>query len=149
MWDALYFDNFCKFNFVDLQFLSNLLCDLVKLFGSEFEVRIGEAHVGLALHGYEVDVSVRDFESQYALSNLDARDGLFDSNGHLLCKDLKSCQFVILKVEEIVYLALGDAQRVPLLERADVEECIILVVLGNLVARYFACYDSAENCHKA
>ena len=68
---------------------------------------IGEAHVGLALHGYQVNVSVWNLQAQYALSHFYAGNSFLDGYGNLLGKNLKASQFLVGKVEDVINLAWG------------------------------------------
>ena len=115
---------------------------MLKFLGGKFQMGIGEAHVSLALHRNQVNVSVGNLKAQYTLSNLHAGNRFLDSDGNLLCENLKASQFLVGKVKDVVNLALGDYQSVTLLQRADVEECKIFVVLGNLVARNLTSYNT-------
>ena len=71
-----------------LQFLSDAFGYLLELFRRELQVWCIEAHVGLALHGDEVDVGMGNFEPQHALSYFDAGDGTLDGVGYLLRRGL-------------------------------------------------------------
>ena len=115
---------------------------MLKLLLAQFQVGVGEPHVGLALHGHQVDVGMRNFQAQYALAYLNAGDGFLNGNGHLLGKYLQAGQLFVGEVEDVVHLALGDDQCMSLLQGADIEECKVLVVLGNLVAGNLAGYDT-------
>ena len=84
-------------------------------------------------------------EAKYGLTYLDAGVCGFDGACNLLGKYLHFAYLFVCKVEEVINLVLGDHQCVSLGQGVDVEECIELVVLCNLVAGYFACYYSAEN----
>lgn len=121
---------------------ANRCCDLLKFLRSEGEGGGAEAHVFLALHGYEVDVGVGDFESEDALAYLDAGDGFLYGYGYALGKDLHGCYLVVFKVEDVVDFTLGYDEGVAFLQGVDVEEGEELVVLGYLVAGYLACYDA-------
>ena len=131
-----------------LQFLSDAFGYLLELFRRELQVWCIEAHVGLALHGDEVDVGMGNFEPQHALSYFDAGDGTLDGVGYLLGEHLKTGEFVVFEVEDVVHLTFGNHECVPFLQGADVEEGVVAVVLGYLVARYFAGYDAGKDaCH--
>ena len=108
---------------------------------------VGEPHVRLCLHGYEVYVGMWHLKPQYALSYLGAGECLLDGYGYLLGKDLQPCQFLVREVEDVVDLSLWYAQGVTFLQGTNVEECQIVLVLGNLVTGYFSCNYSAEYCH--
>ena len=109
---------------------------------------VGETHISLALHGHQMDVSMRNLKSQYALPHLDTRYCLADGNSHLLGKNLKSSQFVVRQIKDIIHLTLGDHQCMSLLQRTDVQESKILLVFCYLVARNLSCHYSGKYaCH--
>ena len=118
---------------------------LLELLGCELEVRVCKAHVGLALHGHEVDMSMGHLQAEHTLSDLDAGDGLLYCLCHLLGKHLESCQFVVLEVEYVIHFTLGNHEGMSLLQGADVEEGIVALVLSNLVARYLAGYNTGKD----
>ena len=122
-----------------LQLCAYACGNLIELLGGEGEMGIGKAHVCLALHGHEVNVCVGNFKTQYALAHLYARDGLADGDGHLFGEDLQTGYLLVAEVEDVVNLMLWDNQCVTFLQRVDVEEGKVVLVLGNLVARYLAC----------
>ena len=108
-------------------------------------MRVCKTHIGFGLHGNEMDMCVGHFQPEHALSDFDARNGALDGKGHFLCKDLESCQFIVFKVEDIIYLALGNNQSMSLLQGTDVEKGVVTLILSNLVARYLAGYNAGEN----
>lgn len=129
------------------ELLANRGCNLLELLGGELKVGVGEAHVLFALHGYKVNVCMWDFEAQDALADLDAWDGFPDGNSDFLGKYLQSGDFLVGEVEDVVNLALGYHECVAFLQGTDVEEGVVVFVLGNLVAGNLACYYFTENCH--
>ena len=130
------------------EFLADAFGYLLELFRCELQVWCIETHVGFALHGDEVDVGMGHFEAQHALSYLDAGDGTLDGAGYFLGENLKSGEFVVFEVEDVVHLAFGNHECMPFLQGADVEEGVVAVVLGYLVAWYFAGYDAGKDaCH--
>ena len=92
-----------------------------------------------------MDMSVRYFQSEHTLSDLDAGDGLLYCLCHFLGKNLKSGQFLVLKVEDVIHFSLGNHESMSLLQGTDVEEGIVTLVLGNLVAWYLACYNTGKD----
>ena len=129
-------------------FFSDAFCYLLELFRGEFEMRVCKAHISFALHGNEVDVCVRYLQSEHALTDLDTGNGALDGTRYFFGKDLKACQLIVFKVEDIIHFALGNHQSMTLLEGTDIEEGVIAFVLSNLVARYFAGHNTGKDgCH--
>ena len=122
-----------------LQLCAYAFGNLIEFLGGEGEVRICKAHVCLALHGYEVNVCMGNFKSQCALAHLDARNCLADGDGHLFGKDLQTGYLLVAEVEDVVNLVLWNYQCVAFLQWVDIKEGEVVLVLGNLVARYLAC----------
>ena len=87
-------------------------------------------------------MSVGHFESQHSLTYLHAWESGLDGDGNLLGEQLEASQYIVLHVEDIVYLAARNDQRVALDERIDVKKSVVFVVFGNFVARNFTCYYS-------
>ena len=87
-------------------------------------------------------MSVRHLESQYTLSHLDTRDSLLDGEGNPLGKDLHSRNFSVAEVKDIIHLPLGYYERMPLLERVDVEKSEELFVFVYPIAGNLACDDT-------
>ena len=133
---------------VCLQLFTYLGSYLCKLFRCKRQLGIAEEHVALLLKGYEVYVCVRYLHTQYRHADALAGEGLFQCHSHLLGKEVKACQLLILKIEDIVHLMFGYYEGMSLHHRVYVEEGKVLVILGHLVAGDFARHDSAEYaCH--
>ena len=103
-----------------LELSLNALGYFHKLLWSELKMRIGESHICLALHWYQMDMGMRHLKAQHALTNLHTRDSLADGDSHLLGKYLKSSNLLVAQVKDIVFLALGDNQSMPLLQGVDI-----------------------------
>ena len=90
---------------------------------------------------------VGHLKTQNHLGYLLAREGLLYGQSHTLCKHLITGQLVVVHIEDIVNLTARNHQRVSLYQRVDIKKCIELVVLGALVAGYFASCYSAKDIH--
>ena len=82
------------------------------------------------------------FEAQNHSCDLLALCSCLDFLRNLLSKYYHLLKLVVLEVEEIVNLTLWDHQCVAFSQWSDVEECVELLVLSNLVAWDFASYNS-------
>ena len=118
------------------------------LLSRKLELGVGEEHVFLALHGDEVDMCMRHFQTQDGFADLHAGDDLLDGTSHAGCEDMEAGNLIVLKVEDIIYFATGDDERVPLHHRIDVEESIELLIAGAAIAGDFACGDFTEDTHR-
>lgn len=101
-----------------------------------------EIHVTLLLHGHQVDMSVRHFQSQDCYSDFATRDSLFQCFGYLLGEQHHPGKLVVVNIEDIVGLMFGNDQRVSPIYRIDVEEGKVMVVLGDFITGYFSGYYS-------
>ena len=88
--------------------------------------------------------------AQYGYAHALAARCFFQPARHLLGEHHQPRKGLVVEVEDIVRLGLGqlgDNQRMPFLQRVDVQECIIFVVLRYLVRRNLTIDDSSEECH--
>ena len=65
--------------------------------------------------------------------------------GYAAGKSHKTAICFVVEVEDIVYLFFRDYQGMTFCYGTDIEECKVIVVLGNFVAGYFAGYDTTED----
>ena len=94
-----------------------------------------------------MNVCVRNFHSQHCHADTLARNRLLDSLGHTLGERYQTVVCLIIKVEDVVVLCvLRYDQSVAFLERRNVEECVVVLVLSYLVAWNLAFCDFCENC---
>lgn len=102
-------------------------------FGWEVEFGLAEVHVCLGAHGHEVDVGVWHFESDDTLAYLAAGHCFADSLGYALGKELHGCKLVIVKIKDVVDLALRNDEDMSRSDGVDVEKREKMVVLGYLI----------------
>jgi len=113
----------------------------------KLQLGIGEEHIALALHRDEMDVSVGHFKTKDGLTHFHAWNYLLDGTGHTCCKDMEAGDFIVLKVEDIVYLATWNNKRMALDHRVDIEECVELLVGGTAITGNLAGSYLTENTH--
>ena len=101
-----------------------------------------EVEVGLGLHGDEVDVGVGYFQSQHGYAYLDAGAHLFEAFGHAVCEVLEFAVEVLIEVEYVVNLFLGDAEHMPFHHWVDIKESETVVGFGNFVAGDLPSHDT-------
>lgn len=92
------------------------------LFGGEVELGLAEVHVCLGAHGHEVDMGVGHFQADDALTDFAAGHCFADRLGYAFGKELHGCKLVVVKIEDIVYLALGDHEDMTWSDGVDVEK---------------------------
>ena len=122
-----------------LEFCINLVGDFLELLCLELEVLLAEVHVSLAVHRDEMDVGMRNLQTQNHLSHLLAWEGCLDGLSHLLGEYLKFSQVCILHIEDVIHLLARNHQSMTFADRANVEESIELVAFCTLVARNLSC----------
>lgn len=118
------------------------------LLGGERKMVGEEVHIGLAVDGHEMDMCVGHFKAHHSHTDALAGERFFHGCGYLFGKKLKVGILLVGEVENIVDLALGYDEGMARSHGTDVEECVVAVVLGHLVAGNFAGYYSGEYaCH--
>ncbi len=80
---------------VSLKLCVNLVSNLFHLLFRELQLGVGEEHVLLRLHGNEVDVGVRNLQSEHSFAYFDAGECVLDGNSHLLGEHLVLCNLVV------------------------------------------------------
>lgn len=107
-----------------------------------------EAEVAGLVEGHKVDVRVGHIDAHHGLADLDAGAHLLEALGDALGEEVQLAEELVVEVEDIVDLLLGDAKHVAAHNGVDVEEGQTVVGLGDTVARDFARDDFAEDaCH--
>lgn len=119
------------------------------LLGGEVELGFAEVHVGLGAHGHEVDVGMGYFQTYHTLSDLAAGHSLADGLGYTLRKELHGCKLLVLEIEYVVDLALGNHEYMARSYRIDVKKREEAVIFSYLIRGYFArCYLGEYRCHR-
>ena len=116
--------------------------DVAHAFVGEVEFFLAEVHVALALQGNEVDVGVRNFESQYGHAHFAAGNGAAHGACHACGEDVERGEFLVVEVEDVVDFAAGNDEGVALGHGVDVEKGVEALVLGALVGGNFALGDA-------
>lgn len=115
---------------------------LSQLILAKLEVFLIKIHIALLVHWYKVDVCMAHLQANYALANLLTGDSRPERLCNLLGEYLQISQFLVAEIKYVVNLALGDNQSVAFCHGVDIEERVVLVILGNLVRGNFARYDA-------
>lgn len=119
--------------------------ELLKFVGAHLHM-VCEVEVARLVEGHEMDVGVRHIDAHHGLANLDAGTNLLEPLGDALGEEMKLAEELIVEVEDVVYLLLGDAEDMAADHRVDVEEGQAAVGLEHFVAGNLTGYDFAEDC---
>ena len=121
-----------------------LTCQFGEFFLADFHA-VGKVEVGRLGERYEVNVGVGDVDADDGLPHFDAGAYFFQSLGHTLGKEVQLAERLIVEVEDVVDLLLGDAEDVSACDGVDVEEGEAVVGLADFVAGDFAVDDAGED----
>ena len=122
-------------------------CKGLELLGTHLHV-VREAEVTGFVEGYEVYMCVWHVDAHHSLADLDARAHLLEALGNALCEEVQLAEELIVEVEDVVDLFLGDAEHMTAHYGVDIEESQAVVGLGDTVTRDFARNDFTEDaCH--
>jgi hypothetical protein len=111
----------------------NFCCNLLELLFRKFEMFATEIDVSLALHGDEMNMCMRHLQTEHHLCHLATGESTLYGNSDALGKLLITSNFIVVHIENIVYLTTGNHQCVPFYQWIDVEESIELLILGAFV----------------
>ena len=121
------------------KFCVDLVRDFLEFLFSQFEMFFAEVDISLTVHRDEVDVCMRNFQTQNNLCHFFARESSLDGLCHFLGEYFKLSQVCILHIEDVVHLLARNHQSMTFADRANVEESIELVAFCTLVARNLSC----------
>ena len=117
----------------------DLGCQLLHLGGFHFDV-VAEIKVAGIVERHQVNVGMGDVDSYDSDTDFDAGTYLFEAFGHLAAETVQGDKQVVVEVEYVVNLFLGDAQDVSFDHWIDIEKCQTFVGFGDFVAGYLACH---------
>jgi hypothetical protein len=107
---------------------------------------MAEIEVAGLVERHEVDMHMRHIDTYNGLANFDARTNLFQTLGNAFGEEMKLAEKLIVEVENIVDLLLGDAEDMAGNHGVDVEERETMFGLGDFIAGDFACHDTGKDC---
>ena len=108
---------------------------------------MAEIEVPRLVERHEVDVDMWNVDANHSLADFDAGADLLKASGDALGEEVELAEEVVVEVEDVVDLLLGDAEDVSRDDRIDVEEGEAMLRLGHFIAGNFTCNDLAENGH--
>ena len=94
------------------------------------------------VEGDEVDMHMRHIDAHHGLTYLDAGAHFLQPLGNALGEEMELAEEVVVEVEDVVHLLLGDAEDMAFDYGVDVEEGQAVVGFGYFVAGYLAGYDT-------
>jgi hypothetical protein len=92
----------------------------------------------------QVDMGMRHLKAGNHDTDPLALDCFCDRMGDLFGKDHHPAQEVVIHIEEVIDLALGDHQRMPRIDRPDVQKRQIIFVFADLMTGDLTLYDAGE-----
>ena len=107
----------------------------------ELLLGVAEIQVVAVVQRHEVDMGVRDVQAQHGYAHPLAGNALADGFGNSLGKHHQACQFFVREVEDVIRFLFRYNQRMPFLQRIDVQKSIVTLVLRYLVGRNLAVHD--------
>lgn len=139
-------DNFCARSLPECR-PDFLRCPFECFFG-EFQFFPAEVDITYVVYRDEMNVCMRDFQSQHRNTNALAFYRLIDGARDSLCKYHHAAQEIILQIEKVIYFFFGNYQGMPLGQGVYIQEGIVVLILGYFIRRDLTVYDSGKNsCH--
>lgn len=120
---------------------SYLLGESIHLVGLHVDM-MAEIEVAGIVERHEVDVSMRHINAHDGDTDLDAWANLLEARGNTTAEAMKVDKKVIVEVENIVDLLLGDAKDMTPDYRIDIEKSEEIFGLGDFVAGNLASNDA-------
>lgn len=114
-------------------------CQLLHLGRLHLDV-MAEIEVAGIVERHEMDVCMWHIDANDGNADFDTGADLFEAFGYTATEAVQSDKEVVVEVEDIVDLFLGDAEDVALDNGIDIEECQAFVGFGDFVAGYFTCH---------
>lgn len=119
----------------------NLLCESLELFRGHLDM-VAKVHVSRLVERDEMDVGMGHIYAYYGFAYLDTGADLFEGFGYGAGEEMETSIKLVIEVENIIHLFLGDAEDVSSHHGIDVEKGETVFGLSHLIARNFTCYDS-------
>ena len=93
----------------------------------------------------KMDVGMGDFQSDDRNGNPFAFDFCFQLTSDFLGKYHQVCQLVIFQIKKVIILFFRHYQRMTFDNRIDVQKCVMLIILGYLIAGNLSVNDFCKN----
>lgn len=119
--------------------------ELTELVGAHLHM-VCEVEVARLVEGHKVYVRMGHVDTHHGFADLDAGAHLLEALGDALGEEMELAEELVVEVEDVVHLLLGDAEDMAADHGVDIEECQTAVCLKHFVAGYLAGYDFAEDC---
>ena len=103
---------------------------------------LGEVEVGGSVERDEMDVCMRHVDSDHCHPYLDARADLFEAFSYGLAEEVQFDKKLIVNIEDIIDLFLGNTEDVAFGDGTDIEECKAVVSFCHFIAGNLACHYS-------
>ena len=97
---------------------------------------------------HKMNMSVRNINTNYGLTDLDARTHFLQPASNFTGKKMEINKEIVVKVEDIVHLLFGDTEHMTFHYRVHIKEREEILRFGNFIARYLTRYNTRKNgCH--
>ena len=100
---------------------------------------MAEVEVARIVERHKVNMRVRHINADNSDTHLDAGANLLEAFSNPAAETMKIDEEIVIKVEDVVLLFLGDTEYMTLDHGINIEESEKIIGLGNLVAWYLAC----------
>ena len=109
---------------------------------------VAEVEVARAVERHKMDMNMRYVDAHHSLAHLDTWANLLETLGYTLGEKVQFTEELVVEVEDIVHLFLGDAKYMATDNGVDVEESETMLSFGDFVAGDFSRHYFTENsCH--
>ena len=119
-------------------------CEVLHGLGGHLNM-VGEIEVAGFVERHQMDMCMRHVDTDDRDTDFDTGAGFLEAFGHLAAELMQIDKEVVVEVEDIIHLFLGDAEHVARDNGVDVEEGETVVGLCDLVAGDFTCHYSGKN----
>lgn len=103
---------------------------------------MGEIEVARRVDWHQVNMRMRHIDTHHSDAYLDARTDFLQTPCHTAAEQVKIDEQLVVEIENIIHLLLGDTEHMPLHNGIDVEKSQEIIRLGNLVAGYLTRHDT-------
>ena len=103
---------------------------------------MGEIEVARRVERHQMDMRMRHINAYHSHSNLHAWTDLLQPPSHTAAEEMQIDKQLVIKVENIIHLFLGNTEHVAFNDRINIEKRQKILGLGDLVARNLPCHDT-------
>ena len=101
-----------------------------------------EIQVTWIIQRHQMNMRMRHIDTHHSDTHFDAGTDFLQTLGHHAAESVQCDKKIIVQIEDIVYLLLGDTEHMALHHRVDIQKRQTLVGLSNFVAGDLACNNT-------